>query len=109
MTTRKKNHRRIRLAIGLIVGLILGGAAGFALGVSINVDGGISQGSPRIYLVVTTIIAIAVVSIAIAAKRSAMGMNAGYARQNTAIRFVVLGLALLLAMGIAAFVLLSAQ
>ena len=96
-----------RLVIGLIVGLIIGGAIGFALGIGTNVDGGIALGNPRIYLVATTIIAVAVVSVAIAVKRTAMGMNGGDAPQSIAMRLVVMGLALFLALAFGVYFLFA--
>ena len=95
-----------KLIIGLIVGLILGGAIGFVLGIGSNVDGGVALEGSRVYLVATTIIAVAVISIAIAVKRSAMGLNGGYTPQSTAMRFVVMGLALFLALAFGVYFLL---
>ena len=93
---------RGRLIAGLILGLLLGGAIGLAVGVGISTDGGFAIDSPRIYVVATTIIAVAIISIAIAIKRNAMGMDGAYNPQSTMMRLVVMGLALflVLAMGV---------
>ena len=87
-----------RLILGLIVGLLIGGVVGFALGAGTNIDGAlVTKDSPRIYVIATTIIAVALMAVAIAVKRSSMALNGRYpGPQSASMRLVVIGLALLL-------------
>ena len=94
-----------RLVLGLIIGLLIGGIVGFALGMGSSGDGGlVTKDSPRLYVIATTIIAIAIMSIAIAVKRSSRGINGSYyPPQRAAVRLVVMGLALLLLLAFGAY------
>ena len=89
------------IIIGL-VGLLIGGLIGFAVGAGSNINGGLAPGGSKTYLILTIIIAVAVMGIAVAVKRSVMGTSGMVAQQSIAVRLVVLGLglALLLAFGV---------
>ena len=100
---KPSTNGRGRLIVGLILGLLLGGAVGLAVGIGVSTDGGIVFDNPQIYVVATTLIAVFVMSIAIAVKRNAVGVNGTYHPQSTMMRLVVMGLALFLALAFGVF------